>query len=160
MGPASPAHGPRSPLSRRAPGARPATRREIQTAGDARVAAGREGAAASSTDGRLPFTPISPVSPPVVYCLAVPLRSPWGTMVTTAGLRARCGAQGLPSETCMVPQLGAPGINRVCPWDSSVAAAKSLVHQKLCPPTTCALAEVEGVNRPGNSKAEALTGRG
>lgn len=113
----------------------------------------RWGGATASTDGRLPLTPISPVSPGRC-CLTFPCR--WGTMVTKAGLRALCGAQGLPGEISMGPQLGYPEISKVCPWNLSVAAAKSLVHQKLSPLTTCA--QAEGMKQTGNSKAEAVTG--
>lgn len=84
--------------------------------------------------------------------------SQWGTMVTMAGLQVLCGAPGLPGETCMVPQLGSPGISHVCPWNSSVAAAKSLVYQKLSPPTTCGLAEVEGMKFQSGSLYRAVEG--
>lgn len=79
-------------------------------------------------------------------------------MVTKAGLRALCGAQGLPGETTMGPQLGSSEISKVCPWNLGVAAAKSLVLQKLSPPTTCAEAQAEGMKLTGNCKAEAGTG--
>lgn len=58
----------------------------------------------------------------------------------------------------MVPQLGSPGISKLCPWNSSVAAAKSLVYQKLSPPTTCGLAEVEGMKFQSGSLYRAVEG--
>lgn len=126
--------------------------------GRARAAAGnsgsrRWGGATASTVGRLSLTPINPVSPGRC-CLKFPCR--WGTMVTKAGPRALCGAQGLPGETSMGPQLGSPEISKVFPWNLSVAAAKSLVHQKLSSLTTCA--QAEGMKQTGNSKPEAVTG--
>lgn len=75
-----------------------------------------------------------------------------------AGLHVLCGAPELPGETCMVPQLGSSGISKVYPWNSSVAAAKSLVHQKLSPPTTCGLAEVEGMKFQSGSLHRAVEG--
>lgn len=145
VGPASPALGP---LSRRAWGARSARRREIQTADargpgrarrlGARGAAGGEGAAAF-THRCLSLTPFNPVSPGCSL--------PLGTMVTKAGLRDLCGAQGLPGKTSMGPQLGSPEISKVCPWNWSAAAVTSLVHQKLSPPTTCAVGQAEGMKQ-------------
>lgn len=128
--------------------------------GRARAAVGsswsrRWGGAAASADDRLPLTPINPVSPGRC-CLTFSCR--WGTMVTKAGLRAFCGVQGLPGETSMGPQLGSPEISKVCPWNLSVASAKSLVHQKLSPRTTCAVPQAEGLKQTGNSRAEAGTG--
>lgn len=68
-------------------------------------------------------------------------------MVTKAGLRDLCGTQGLPGESSVGPQLGSPEISKVCPWNLNVAAATSLVHPKLSPPTTCAVGQAEGMKQ-------------
>lgn len=122
-------------------------------------AGGRGGkGAAASADGRLPLTPVSPLSPGRLLLEGSELLlSQWGTMVAMAGLHALCGVPGRPGETSVVPQLGSPAISKVCPWNSSDAAAKSLIHQKLSLPTTWARAGVEGRKWSGNSRTKALT---
>lgn len=152
VGPAAPAHGPRSPC--RALPAAVRARAPPRGGRFKRLAAGargrgelggrrREGHGSVPTVARsqLPSAPCHPLGG-LLPDGSLLLLSRWGTMVTKAGLGALCGAPRLPDD-------GSSETSKVYPWNWSVAAAKALVHQKLSPPATCALADVEGMKQTG-----------